>query len=170
MRAVLQGYSVWKEETTSYGRTYSGPAQMCTLTFKTGPEQLEFLDSWLRNNLISNFKAELEKEGAKLIHTTIYRDIGPIFDTWWKVEVAADVGGELAQAGARMASPFPWAMVIAFAVVSVIGYFLMRPTIESVVDLWWGPSNGNGGLPWGLIIIIGIILLAVMAPRRKREA
>lgn len=168
MSIALQGYTVWKQETTTYGRTYNGPAEMCTFTFKTGPEQLAFLDNWLRNNLIRNFKAELEKEGAKLIHTTIYRDIGPIFDTWWKVEVTADVSGGLAQAGARMASPFPWALIIGFAVAAVIGYFLMRPVIESITDLFWGtPGDGIGGLPWGLIIIGILILLVIMAPRRK---
>lgn len=168
--AELRGYALFSEKVTAYGRTYNGPVQECVFTFKTGPEQLGFLDSWLRDRYVGEMTKAVEQEGGKIVKIVLERDIGPIFDTWWRGSIIADISGELQQPGVHLASPFPWVAVLAFGFVSVIAYFFLTPFIESVTDFWWGRENGLG-IPWP-ILIVGVIAVMFLWPRvaPKREA
>ena len=107
----------------------------------------------------------VEAQGGKVYRVTLIRDTSPTWWTDWRGEVVADVRGELS---GYHQMPFPWMAVLGVAFVALLAYFLIRPTIESVTELIWGP--GGGSFPWP-IIVVGLVMLGgtFTGSRRSNE-
>lgn len=163
--ATLESYRLFKSETTAYGKGYRGPAQRCTFTFKSLPEQIDFVGGWLRQHYVSQVTSSIEQHGGRVLQVKLWRDASPTFHTDWRGEITADIGAEVASPGASLESPFPWlaAIVLAIFIVAVFN-------LEKIEDVIWGPGEGPFGIPW-LVIVVGLVAVAMLWPRReaKRE-
>ena len=162
-RMGLRAYEPYTDRVTPYGRLHSGPAEKMTFHFRTGPEQISFTDSWLKDSYVSEMVQAVEAQGGKVYRVTLIRDTSPTWWTDWRGEVVADVRGELS---GYHQMPFPWMAVLGVAFVALLAYFLIRPTIESVTELIWGP--GGGSPPWP-IIVVGLVILSGTFTRSRRS-
>lgn len=158
----MMAFVLYDEHTSSIGRNYSGPAEKCICTFSTGPEQTDYVDGWLKNSLVSEAIAKVREQGGEVLHLACYRDISPTWKTNWRVEITAmfptsDKVGVLVGG--------PWAIIIAALFVAVIAYFLIKPVIQSVTELLWGPQDNalaKMGIPMGAVLICGGVLLVLL--------
>lgn len=164
-------YSLKKDITTDFGKSYSGPAQTCVYRFQTGPEQISFVDNWVKDRYIKDSINAVQKNGGQAIRLRLYRDAAPTWVTNWRAEITATVPAGMAQ-GARM-SGF-WAAVLILSVVSIVAYLLIKPVIESVTDLVWGPGESGAslfGIPWvGWAVLAGVTIYAFSRRKRKSKA
>ncbi len=161
---VPSGYKLIADSITEYGKTYNGPAEEVVFTFAAGPEQLDFVFNFLRDRYIADQAEALEDQGAHLVQVKVWRDISPTWKTLYRVALVADVRGE-----SKLASPFPWLAVIGVGLVALVLYFLVKPVIESVTDLFWGREGEDGGVPVGGLAIAAIVGLALMGGKKTER-
>ena len=146
---------LYLDQKTAHGQSYSGSAERCVFKFQTGPEQLGYLDDWMRQNYVNEVTNEVESKGGKILQLRLWRDKSPTWTTDYIGEIIADVSGEF-----NLQSPFPWTIVVTASLLGIVSYFLIRPTVESVTDLVWG--SGSGEFPWMLLIIGGVAAIALL--------
>jgi len=170
-------YKLFKDTLTPAAASYEGKAEKCIATFSTGPEQLDFVDSWLKNNLVSRAVAEVRNHDGTVLQVTIYRDAAPTMTTKWKVEITAGfpalhtaMDGYAAEYNMEVGfDPGLWAIIIGAIFVVLALYFVVRPIIQLIVDLVWGPSDRD---PWDILanpwiwILGGIALVVVVSKKR----
>lgn len=165
-------YKLFSDKLTPAAAIYHGSAEMCSTKFVTGPEQTSFVDSWLKNNLVSNAVAEVRNEGGTVLRVTVYRDISPTWTTKWLVEITA-YWGISAYAGRDIAMEVgfgPWAIVIAAIFAALVIAFVVKPFIESVTRMLWAMGDiveplANPWL-WGVILAGAVILFSQSKQRR----
>ena len=157
-----------KNYTTPYGESYRGPAEVCKFHFATGPEQFGFVTNWIRDRYVGDMLAAVAAQGGKLLRIRLWEDKVPTWQTKYQGEIIADVRGEF-----QFRSPFPWAIALGAGLIMIAAYFLVRPVIDSVTRLAWGPAGTDGGtiggLPWGLIAIGGLVLVGIAMTRGKKK-
>jgi len=166
------GYSLVLDKTTDYGNGYSGPAEVATITFNTGPEQLSFIDSWLKNNIVSDARHAVEKEGGRVLRVQLYRDKSPVFVTKWKLLITACKPASLGQQANLGAVPLlAWAVIVgAILLVS----WAVSKVLQGVSEIIWGPGGDGGtppplGIPWLGWIGIGLVVIWGMGKHKRGE-
>jgi len=125
---------------------YRGKAELCTFSFKLGPEQL-FFTRWLAERIVDAFKSVALGKGAKPLALKMWEDKAP---TWWtnyKVTLIAH------------ASPIWWAPIIA-GILAVLGLVGIGYIVHEVKEIDWGKAakplgTAAGVLLLGLLILIG---------------
>jgi len=146
--------------------SYVGKAQRATFAFSVGPEQFDFINNFFANQYINECRNAVSREspGDNVLHLQVYRDTSPTWQTDYKLLITATD---------RTGNPLPWLAIIGLALIAIaIVYFVIRPTLQSVTDLIYGPGGGDGGgdgisgIPW---IGIGIIILAFMMLSKSKK-
>jgi len=162
-------YKLQKDYTTDFGNSYNGAAQVATISFRTGPEQISWIDSWLKNNIVSEAVTAVKNQGGNVIRVQLFRDKSPTWYTKWQLLITAQSPADMSQA--RMA--FPWAVWAAVvAAVLVVGWATNK-VLESVEDVIWGSEGSSSllGIPWlGWVALAGIVAYAVLSPKRKEKS
>lgn len=161
---------LYLDDVTDYGKGYAGNVEKCVFTFSTGPEQFDFVNNWIRGNYVNEVIRSVEEHGGKVVRVTLYRDAQPTWTTNYKGEIlAAMPAGSMGQA--RLAA-IPWPAVLAFAFVAVIAYLLIRPVIQSISTLLWGPGGGTGlaSIPWPLIILAVVVIGGMFMGKKRGKA
>lgn len=167
-------YKLFKDTLTPAAASYQGQAEKCVTTFSTGPEQLAFVDSWLKNNLVSRAVAAVSDQGGTTLQVTVYRDAAPTMTTKWKVEITAGFPGYAAEYGDEYGLMVgePWVIIIGAIFVALVLYFVVRPVIQSITDLVWGPRDGSitNIIYNPLVWIVGGVALVVLLSRERKKA
>jgi len=83
-------YKIYKDVLYPGWADFEGEAENCLFTFKTGPEQLDWLgQSWYVNKMISSARQSVEEHGGHILRMTVWRDISPTLETKYKVQISA---------------------------------------------------------------------------------
>jgi hypothetical protein len=150
-------YALYSDTTTDFGKSYSGAAEVATIKFDTGPEQIDFLgDDDIRRDIINSVISGVQAKGGTVIRTQLYRDKSPTWETHWKLLITAKVPATVSQRAGMANHPVFWAAVLA---ISLLVIWLINKTLESVADIIWGPGGGANflGIPWlGWVALAGI--------------
>lgn len=165
--AEVEGYALRQDTTTSFGRSYSGPAQVAVVKFNTGPEQTDFMDNWYRDNLVDDAVNAVKDQGGDVIRVQLWRDKSPTFYTKWKVLITARVPQGAAAPGKI---GFPWlAWAVVVASILLVSWVTAK-VLESVRDIIWGPGGGTKpilGIPWLGWLGIGIVAIYGFSEYKK---
>lgn len=155
--------------------TYSGAAQLATFEFAGLPEQLDFVNNWLLDNILDNFQSEIQNRGGTLLRITLWRDIEPTFKTPYWCEVLSGVPAVQPSSRVRII-PFLWQAIIAVALLGIIAWLIIKPVLRSVTDLAWGPPGPGGerekpflGIPWVGWIALGFIAIPLVRSLRREK-
>lgn len=169
---------LYLDDVTDYGKSYAGNVEKCVFTFTTGPEQFDFVNNWIRGNYVNEVIRSVEEHGGKVVRVILYRDAQPTWTTNYKGEIlAARPAASMSQGKAQLRfDPFSWSAIIAFALVAIIVFLLIRPVIQSVTKLLWGLKDilpPPEDWKWiAIAVVVGLVLLSGggKGKTKKREA
>ena len=145
-------YKVYKDVLYMGWADYEGDVEYCTFTFKTGPEQLDWLgQKYYVNKMISAAKDKVAEQGGTILRLTVERDKAPTFETRYRVTIGAHHSPAI----------FVWAVLI-LGIFALIG-FVVAFTILAVWLAKWTPEEVLKGIKWTTYAIIGGGALACVA-------
>jgi len=163
----ISAMALFSDKVTTAGQSYSGPVQEAEFTFSTGPEQLDFVNNFLRNRYLSEMKNALLAQGAVLLRLTIYRDTAPTWSTPYRC--VATISNPSISTNKIALGSVVWSAIILTALALIIVYLIVRPSLQAVRDLVWGPREGRP-FPWNLLVIGGAAVAFIYFLKRPRVA
>lgn len=149
--------------------TYVGKAERAVFTFSLLPEQLDFINNFFASQYINECKNAVKQQSPTddVLQLQVYRDTSPVWKTDYQLVITATD---------RTGNVLPWVAIVGLALISIaVVYFVVRPTLQSVTDLIYGPGGNGGGSGGGLVgmlpwIVIGFglyLMLPEITARRK---
>jgi hypothetical protein len=160
-------FELYQTHIDPLNQTYEGPAQEAVFFFNVGPEQFDFVNNFFVSQYIGDCKQAVEQEspGDRVLMLHVYRDDSPFWTTDYKLVITAtDITG----------NPLPWASIILIGLAAILAYLFVRPVIQSVTDLLYGPDGGGGGptlvsmLPWiAGAVAVGLIVSALPSKAKR---
>lgn len=155
---------LWQNKITPAYNSYQGQAQECVFTFAVGPEQADFVNNFFVNQYVNECINAIAQEspGDRLLQMKLYRDASPTFQTNYECHlISTDITGD----------PLPWAAITLVALALIITWLIVRPIVQAITDLIWGPGGDGGGFPWGILLIAAIVGMVLVIPKlgSKRE-
>jgi len=170
-------YKLFSDKLTPAAATYHGEAEVCSAKFATGPEQIAFVDSWLKNSLVGDAVAEVRKQGGTVLRVTVYRNMEPTWETLWRVDITAYWGtagyADMVEDVGLEVGFGPWAIVIAAVLVALVAYFLVKPFIDSVTKMLWAVEGVVKPLanPWlWAVMLAGIVVVMSQMGKNKNTS
>ena len=140
---------------------FKGHAEMCTYTFSLGPEQVPGM-RWAAQQVTNAHVAELQKENSTILELRVWEDASPTWQTDYYVEIVAS------------ASPLWWNIIIAGALILLIGLAILFTIIEVKDIVEYIGEHAPGSIPLmfiaviGATVLIGVILLSRRSPAQVR--
>jgi len=165
----------YSEHIEPLNNTYLGRAQKAVFSFASGPEQLDFVNNFFVNQYINEIKGAIKQESPidDLLKITVLRDANPTWYTNYIVEITSTD---------RTGNQLPWTAIAVVAFALIITWLVIRPILQLVTDIIYGPSNGGDGgggggggstvvtmLPWIIGGVVAIILLPKILESIKRK-
>jgi hypothetical protein len=151
---------LYKSYATPLNSSYQGKAQKATFSFSSGPEQLDLINEFFVNSYVDECANAVQSKSPtdELLMTRVYRDTSQSWVTNYVVEITATD---------RTGDPLPWALIIVVALALIATWLIIRPILQAVEDVLYGPGDGGAGggvtglvsyIPW-IIGGIGLILI-----------
>lgn len=136
---------------------YTGKAEVCTIHFKSLPEQLP-LDSVIIGTIEKVVAEKIaEQQEGKLLAIDIYRATGEWFNSYWKVDVTLH------------ASPFAWGVVIPLIIVLLIVIGLVYLAHEVKEIDWTGQVAIGAGIGLAILVIVAMVALSSSGKGGKKS-
>ncbi|MBA7695344.1 hypothetical protein ES703_103969 [subsurface metagenome] len=113
---------------------YEDEAEICTIEFPLGPEQVPFTQ-WGGLRIAEAFANAVEAEGNTLLEVKVYEDATPLLWTNYRVEIKAAVASEgqgVAVWPWLIAMTLPWGKII-LGVLGILGIWVAGWVIEKLI-------------------------------------
>lgn len=152
-------FSLYRSYTSSLNATYVGKAEEAVFTFSLLPEQLDFINNFFTNLYVDECEKAIAQNSPQdeLLIMKLYRDTSPTWQTDYKCYITATD---------RIGNVLPWALIILASLAVLVYWLIVRPVLNQVTDLLYGPPGKQGFvgmIPW-LVVGAGLFLIL-----QKRE-
>ena len=156
------GMQLYQQGSTPDAATYNGKAETAVFSFSTGPEQIDFVNSFFVNQMVAECENAIQQNspGDRLLFFQLFRDTSSLLRTDYELHLTStDITG----------NALPWALIIVAAIALIAYWLVVRPLLMQVTSLIWGPGTGSGGKPPSplsnplVLIAGGVGIVAVIA-------